>query len=349
MVAQGFRRGAARDLANLKSDSSVLMGTAPKDVARVIGDSVTSFQRNNGQQRWRCAQDKYSARAEQMFVRRKAPATRDPYKKRRLTKSEITTYCEANNRDSISSTARRNASEALHAKRKADLIESERTREATPSKTPQTSMSTPSIVSRTSTSSLPMSSATYKTPSTSSLGTTPIPATSSVNNTTQASVNTTSASLIATIASHIDLRLLTLDAGDVDIDEAVAQRLDSIVHSDAGKLGEAAEAAYLDMFLENVYQGRKSGILTLPGREFVESLSRINIVRNQPLERHIRTLDEVLPLHCPMGNSRDYPTLFRYKCDNCEDYSSHSRDNMNSHQMTCNGKDARVEKKKPFI
>jgi hypothetical protein len=103
----------------------------------------------------------------------------------------------------------------------------------------------------------------------------------------------------------------------------------------------------LDIFLENADSSSKTSILTLPGREFVEALSKINIIRCTPLE--IRTgaaLDEHFPVHCPMGNSRDYPTLFTYSCEVCNDYSTQAKAYLRTHQLACKGKD---KKKKLYI
>jgi hypothetical protein len=105
----------------------------------------------------------------------------------------------------------------------------------------------------------------------------------------------------------------------------------------------------LDIFLENLDQSSRTSILALPGRDFVEALSRINIVRNQPLQGHIKSIHEHFPTHCPMGNSRDYPTLFVYNCGKCDDYSTQVKNNLEVHKLVCKGEDAKNITEKPFI
>lgn len=250
--------------------------------------------------------DTYTSRAEQMFVSRKTPATGKSYKKRRLTKSEIATYCEENSIDPASKKGRQRAGEAIHRQRKVDWVDSEKDQEWTPSIPSRTSVSTPTTATKSST-------------------TTP------------------------TSASPIDPRILLLDGGDVVIKDATAERLDSLVYSNIEDLGEDDQAMGLDIFLENVDHSSKNSILALPGREFVEALSRINIVRNFLLSRHINSLHDRFSDHCPMGNSRDYPTLYIYSCEVCSDYSTRSKDNLQVHQLVCKGNDAKGKQKKLFI
>lgn len=133
------------------------------------------------------------------------------------------------------------------------------------------------------------------------------------------------------------------------IEDTAAQKLDFIIHNDMERLGEDEQAMGLATLLENVDQSRRTSILALPEREFVEALSRINIVRNQPLQGHIKSIHEYLPTHCPMGNSRDYPTLFVYNCGNCDNYSTQAKNNLEVHKLVCKGKDAKRKTEKPFI
>ncbi len=193
---------------------------------------------------------------------------------------------------------------------------------------------TPPIPSRTSVSTSTTASRSSTTIPTSALITTPTPKTSS-------------ASTVS--ALPIDPRILLLDGGDVVIEDAVAKRLDSLVYNNIEDLGEDEQAMGLDILLENADYSSKTSILALSGREFVKALSKINIVRNLPLTRHINSLHEHFLAHCPIGNSRDYPTLFIYSYEMCNDYSTQSKDNLQVHQLVCKGKDAKGKKEKLFI
>jgi len=99
-------------------------------------------------------------------------------------------------------------------------------------------------------------------------------------------------------------------------------RLENIIyHADKDKdIGEVEQTMGLESLLDNLEQYNKTSVLTLSGREFIDALSRINIIRNIPLQRHMKSLEEDFPLYCPMGNSRDHPTLFVYECTKCNGY-----------------------------
>ncbi len=124
------------------------------------------------------------------------------------------------------------------------------------------------------------------------------------------------------------------------IEDSTVERLNSLVYNNVEDIREDEQAMGLDIFLENADHSRNTSILPLPGKEFIEALSKINIVRNFPLARHINSLHELLPVHCPMGNSRDYPTLYTYSCEMCN-YSTRLKDNLQVHQLVCKGKDAK--------
>jgi hypothetical protein len=161
--------------------------------------------------------------------------------------------------------------------------------------------------------------------------------------TTDFSMNTLSDSLI-------DPRLLHLGGEDTVLEESAAfQSLDSIIHNDIADQSGHIQAMGLDIFLENATQiTTTDSILTLPGRDFVESLSKINIVRCVRVEQHIKSLDEAFPKHCPMGNSRDYPTLFLYHCGKCTAYTTRSIQCLKVHEVTCKGTVEEV-KDRPFV
>jgi hypothetical protein len=148
----------------------------------------------------------------------------------------------------------------------------------------------------------------------------------------------------------IDPRLLLLDGGDAVMDDAAAQRLDTVLYDRTEDLEEQDEAMGLDVFLENANgQSSSTSVLSAPGREFIEGLSRINVVRNSILQKYITSVHEIIPAHCPMGNSRDYPTLFMFSCDICNAYSTQSQCYLRTHQLSCKLKENKEEKEKLFI
>jgi hypothetical protein len=203
-------------------------------------------------------------------------------------------------------------------------MESEKGRDWTVSDTSQTSVSTPSTASKSSATASASPIIAAPTSPTSSVSTAP--------------------------DSLIDPRLLLLDGGDAVMDDAAAQRLDTIIYDRTEDLGEEDEAMGLDVFLENASgQSRSTSVLSLSGREFIEALSRINIVRNSVLQKYITSVHEHFPAHCPMGNSRDYPTLFMFSCDICNDYSTQSQYYLHAHQLSCRLRDPKEKKEKLFI
>jgi hypothetical protein len=352
VISHDIRRGAFRDLANAKPSSDGPIGVATREVARVTGHSATSYLKGTTDKYvGEVEKDTYTARAEQMFVSRKAPAVGNPYKKRRVTTSEINNHCKENNVDPADKNGRQRAGEAIHRQRKIDWIESEKNKQSTPS------------ISRTSVSTPATASSSATTTTASALVATPTSTTSSMTTASAALIDprlllldggdatpaSTTSSATTASASPNDQRHVLLDGGDVVIEDSTAQRLESLVYSSGEDLGEDEQAMGLDIFLENADSSSKTSILTLPGREFVEALSKINIVRCQALERHITTLDERFPLHCPMGNSRDYPTLFTYSCAMCNGYSTRSRDNLRTHQLVCKGEGGKDRLEKSYI
>jgi hypothetical protein len=241
--------------------------------------------------------------------------------------------CAENNIDPASKNGRQRAAEAIHRERKVDWIQSEKNKEASLSTATRPSVSTSTNASWGPTSSPSISPSNSTTPLKFASFVAPHPTTS----------------LAGTVpASLIDPRLV-LDGHDAAINDTAAQRLDSIISNHTEEFGEDEQAMGFDTFLENVDQSRKTDILALPGREFVEALSRINIVRNQALQGHIKSIHEYLPTHCPMGNSRDYPTLFVYNCGNCDNYSTQAKNNLEVHKIVCKGKTPEAKPEKLFL
>ncbi|RDL33092.1 uncharacterized protein BP5553_08531 [Venustampulla echinocandica] len=353
VISHDLRRGAFRDLANAKPSSHDSIGVATREVARVAGHAATSYLKGTTDKYvGEVEKDTYTARAEQMFVSRKTPAIGSPYKKRRLTKSEIDNHCKENNIDPADKNGRQRAGEAMHRQRKTDWIESEKSKPWTPSISSRTSVSTPTTASSNATTtpaSAPVMTPTSTISSATTAPDTPIDPRLLLLDGVGATPASTASSATTASASPNDQHLLLLDGVDVVIEDSTAQRLESLVYGSGEDLGGDEEAMGLDIVLGNADSSSGTSILTLPGREFVEALSKINIVRCQQLERHTSTLDELFPVHCPMGNARDYPSLFTYSCAMCQDYSTRSRDNLRVHQHSCKGKDAKDKQEKLYI
>ncbi|KAK7711430.1 hypothetical protein SLS64_005454 [Diaporthe eres] len=83
-----------------------------------------------------------------------------------------------------------------------------------------------------------------------------------------------------------------------------------------------------------------ASVLGLPGMQFIDHFAKINVVRNKTLNSmSVSRLEESLPKHVAMGNSRDKPTLFLIRCPNAHlgcDYANTSQDLVVSHTGACN-------------
>jgi hypothetical protein len=73
----------------------------------------------------------------------------------------------------------------------------------------------------------------------------------------------------------------------------------------------------LRLIVDNIHLAEESpAVLLLPSHQYIEALSKINVVFNRSLGGHIMTIDDHFPSRVPMGNTRDYPSLFQFKCPN---------------------------------
>lgn len=332
VVSHDLRRGAFRDLANAKrSPSDEPIGVATREVARIAGHSATTFLKGTTDQYvGEAERETFNARAEQRFESRKAPAIGNPYTKRKLAEDEIEDYCREQDLDPTLKKDRRRALHFLHLKDQQDWIASEKAKPRTPS------VSTPTT---------PPSSIIAATPGSSNA--TPPSALVEAPPTTETSPTRTSPTTSDDPSMMIDPRLLALDGVEVAVDGPAADRIESRAYSAGGGAGEDDQAMGLDILLENAH-AHASGtnrMLTLPGREFVEALSRINVVRNVPLQDGGKdALGDNIPRLCPVGNSRDYPTLYTYKCTMCNVYTTQRFAYLRTHQIACKGGEGQREK-----
>ena len=102
---------------------------------------------------------------------------------------------------------------------------------------------------------------------------------------------------------------------------------------------EVGEAVAMDTIMSLAFrQSTQDDPLRKPGPEFVQWLSRINVTMNRTLYTNQKKLDAYFPTHVPMGNSRDYPTLFTFKCPREKEgciYSTHDPLGISRHIVEC--------------
>jgi hypothetical protein len=93
------------------------------------------------------------------------------------------------------------------------------------------------------------------------------------------------------------------------------------------------------MFQNMQMAEQAADLLLLPSHKYVNALCRINVVHNTTLNKHRTTLDDIFPSKVLMGNSRDYPSLFLFRCPNegCE-YSHSMKGRVDDHVPVCKPK-----------
>lgn len=238
-----------------------------------------------------------------MFQSRKQPAIGAPFKKPRLRKEEVDEYCGDNDINHSSSSGRQRAMRALHSRKKSDWMEAEKS-------------GTPLPISKEQSKNDLAGHTRLPTPTTEKFS--------------------------ADFISVLDPRLLLDNADSAEVDEFELQRLQALLLDGTKELDEEQETMGLDALLENIESSQENnGMLTLPAHQFVEAFSKINIVRSSTLAASQAKLDETFPTKVPMGNTRDYPTLYLYKCSKC-DYKYPVKWKVDMHSLTC-----KMETKKP--
>jgi hypothetical protein len=322
-----WRRGAAKELANLKTRIS---GVADQTIARGIGQSRLSLSKGiTDDYVGDIEADLYAARVASDFQSKRTPAIGAPFKKLKLNPEEVKKYCEENGIDSSKSgirTARRH----LYAEQVSGWIEEEKNRHEPPTAlraTPQQQL-TQSLAQRTANQ---INSALVSSEQLQIGGPGLLNQSSSA-----ASSTTTAAREVQGFMRFIDPQLLlnpgdqfvpleeALDASaahgdgiDADVQQIVNALEDINVSTGDPEGDRDSELIGLGMILENMQMAKQSAdILLLPGSKFVDAFSKINIVHNTQLNSHQTTLGEAFPLKVPMGNSRDYPSLFQFHCPN---------------------------------
>lgn len=125
--AHNWRRGSARDVANLKLPPDYMLGVANAGVARTLGQSRQSLDGGvTDGYVGDLKADIYTPRAAQMFQSRKQSAMGAPFEKPRLGKEEVDEYCKDNDIDLFTSSGRQRGIRALYSKKTSDWIEAEK-------------------------------------------------------------------------------------------------------------------------------------------------------------------------------------------------------------------------------
>jgi hypothetical protein len=342
-----LRKGAARDLSHLKKSIS---GVADEKIARGLGQSRRSLgQGITDDYVGDIDDDLYTMRVEDGYEYKRAPAIGAPFKKRKLDAEEIKKYCNDHNLDSALESNRTNARRHLYADQQTAWMEAEKNR-AEPVALAQRTSSQVNVAAGVM---------SHRPEDRNAKGVNSLPPAL----TTAREEDTALGAGDALFLSLIDPELLlgsrehreTLEQCDeentLSVAPEAAERLMDVLRNENVMTGnttqdEDCEMQGLGLIVENILLAEKSSaLLLLPGNGFVDAFSKINIVYNTTLHCHLTTLDEVFPSKVPMGNSRDYPTIFKFKCPNhtrgCL-YDHPIKGRVNDHLLVCD-----PEKKKP--
>ena len=137
LVAHDLRRGAGRDVANMKLPPEVALGVADANVMGAMGHTRRSFALGITDDYVGSVEAAvYTHRAELMFQSRNQPLIGNPFKKRKLSPEEVTDYCEKNSLDATTASGRGKAYRAIHASEIQAWREAEKSGPALPRVTP---------------------------------------------------------------------------------------------------------------------------------------------------------------------------------------------------------------------
>ena len=137
----------------------------------------------------------------------------------------------------------------------------------------------------------------------------------------------------------LDSKLLTMMFGDDDSTSPINPEDASLNNSNLNEM--ELEELVLGPDIDNVFKEQlvedELSCLRLSPTDFVKHFSQINIVRNRSLQ-NLKKLEESFPKFVPMGNSRDHPSLFLFRCKNavrgCQ-MSSWLEESVDRHQIAC--------------
>lgn len=349
--AHDWRRGAAKDLANLKSK---VPGVADEAVARAIGQSRASLSKGiTDDYVGGIDTDLYTARVESGYQAKQSPLLGAPFKKAKLDHATLTNHCEQVGIEPSKSglhTARRH----LYADQQTAWIETERNRQEPPTPLPASA--------RELKRPLKQRTASQVNSAPTSIKPTQIGG-PDFSNKSSAAATAAAATAVEDqdFAGFIDPQLLLHPGdqalpletvqhasavnGDEDAVDRDVQQITNILDDANTSTGnpekdQDRELIGFGIMVENMQLAEQGAdLLLLPASEYVDALSRINVFHNTALDPHRTTLDEFLPSKVPMGNSRDYPRRFLFPCPNegC-DYSHYIKGILNDHVLVCKPK-----------
>jgi len=351
-----WRRGSAKDLANLKDKIS---GVADHTVALAIGQSRKTLGRGiTDDYVGDIEVDLFSARVASDFQHKHGPAIGAPFQKTKLELGEALKYCEDNNIEPTESglqTARRH----IYAAQLDAWMEKEKNRDESPPTTlpgnSQQQRRTRPLKQRTPSqlNSLPAPGQKLQTSGVDLLEESALGSSSFIGTVDQGLMGLIDPKVLFDSADQgmplEEVGQCSASQSDV-VQEAVqqiTQVLDGTIAAGHPERDEDDEFMGLGIILANIQSAQESTpLLSLPGPEFVDALSKINVVHNTSLDTHLTTLDDVFPTKVPMGNSRDYPSLFQFCCSNGCGYKHPIKGRVSDHMLVCKPK---AETAKPFF
>ncbi|KAK9236110.1 hypothetical protein V1525DRAFT_389767 [Lipomyces kononenkoae] len=348
-----WRRGSARDVAHLKTE---IAGVADHATAAALGHSrIATAKGITDKYVGSVGHDIYTDRVETGFDHRCSPALGAPFKKFTLRADETTKFCLDNNLNPTLKNHRRRAQDRIQDMRRSEWIEEQKNREAPPETLddhPQNS--TKHLAHRTQ----------------SQVDATSVASSVQTSRGKDSDEGSLKASGDETWNSFIDPQLLLAygensttsleDAECIKSSEADAGVDDGSANMVMSTLSGALEAAVgedeavdrelIGLLIENAQSELESPkLLLLRGDEFVVAFSRINIVRNINIRENSKNAFHHSETRAPSGNTRDPPTLFRYKCNNHTNgctFTSKTKAGLALHLPICNPE--KVEKPRPF-
>lgn len=290
----------------------------------------------------------YTDRVEELFEGRTQPAMGALYQKVRITTKEVDSYCSVNGIDAASKTGRSKAAHHLRAKHKSDWMTAQQN-----ATIPSLPVPAPSISQAWAMSSENLPKKRKSEPPISSrLPLAQMSTQAAEGRSNSAILNATSQmssmseDFSADFLKVIDPRLsIDYFSDNIEVDNSAFQRFESILVGDAPEPTEEETDEALDLLVENMELSQEKGdVLTIEPHNFVEFFSKINIVRNSALVAG-PNLHEKFISKVSMGNTRDYPTLYLFKCSLCSNYECSSQTRLEIHELTCK---PREKKPTPF-
>lgn len=286
-----WRRGAARDLAYLPGP---IQGAGNPAVAKALGHSRHTLGRGiTDDYIGFIEEDLYEKRVANGFKGRRDPLLGEPFKKVKLAPDEITKYCVENGWETQDKVARKRAGNRINRLKKQRWITEEKERHLAPQALPITQ---PPPQERTFNRINPRPAQGPGKIETS-------------NSNPQDTADNDMSLIDPQLRNATDEEVYYLQS--VLAGESIGTEDEAIGDSQAAR---SKEMLGMSVLLDNV-QSEMPEQLCLPPGQFVEFFARINIVQNGSLQKTCHNLEVLFPAKVPMGNTRDYPSLFVFRCD----------------------------------